>query len=151
VAAGCGAASTDGFDVSAPSGWRDLTRLTEDRSGQSLEAVWEGPKDGKVPVNIAIWRTRLSPGTSLQHLMEVGREGLRRGSPQATFGPLVATRLDGAPAMRFDLTSGDTTARQVGAIHGDQAYLVRFSAARATFARRVAALDALLRSWRWAK
>jgi hypothetical protein len=62
VAAGCGAASTDGFDVSAPSGWRDLTRLTEDRSGQSLEAVWEGPKDGKVPVNIAIWRTRLSPG-----------------------------------------------------------------------------------------
>jgi hypothetical protein len=83
--------------------------------------------------------------------MEVGREGLRRGSPQATFGPLVATRLDGGArdALRphergHDRAPGRRDPRR-------QAYLVRFSAARATFARRVAALDALLRSWRWAK
>jgi hypothetical protein len=111
--------------------------------------VWEGPKDDKVPVNIAIWRTPLPPGISLQHVMEVGREGLRRGSPRATFGPLVSTRLDGVPAMRFDLQNGDTTARQLGAVRGDHAYLVRFSSASSTFPRRVAALDALLRSWRW--
>jgi hypothetical protein len=149
VAAGCGGASTDGFDVSAPSGWKDLTQLTENRSGQSLEAVWEGPKDGKVPVNIAIWRRRPPAGTSLQRIMEAGRAGLRRGSPGAMLGPLVATRLDGAPAARFDLESGQTTVRQLGAIHGDHVYLVRLSAASAAFARRLATLDALLRSWRW--
>jgi hypothetical protein len=147
--AGCGGASTNGFDVSKPSGWKDLTRLTEDRSGQSLEAVWEGPKDGTVPANIAIWRRRLKPGTSLERVMEVGVAGLRRGSPRASFSPLAATRLDGVPAQRFDLQNGDTKARQVGAVRGDFAYLVRFSAASTTFDRRVGALDALLRSWRW--
>jgi hypothetical protein len=102
-----------------------------------------------VPANIAIWRTRLPAGTSLQRIMDVGRAGLRRGSPGATFGPQVPMQLDGVPAARFDVKSGQTTVRQLGAIHGDHVYLVRFSAASAAFARRVRSLDALLRSWRW--
>ena len=57
--------------------------------------------------------------------------------------------MDGVPAARFDIARGLTKVRQVGAIRGDRVYLVRFTAARAAFDRRLATLDALLRSWRW--
>jgi hypothetical protein len=124
--------------------------VSEHRSGQNLAAVWQGPKDGPVSASIVIARSVRPAGVTLGGVMEAGRAGLRRANPGATIGPLVSQRLGGVPAASFDITSGQAKVRQLGAIRGDRVYLVRFTAAREAFDRRVATLDALLRSWRWA-
>jgi hypothetical protein len=147
LAAGCGGAGTDGFDVSAPPGWKDTTDIVEHRSGETLQGAWQGPKDGDVASTIVIVRSERPAGVSLDALMEAGRAGMRRGG--AAVGPVVPVRLGGAAAARFDYTSGARQVRQLAALRGDHVYFVTFAAARGAFDRRVATLDALLRSWRW--
>jgi hypothetical protein len=149
LAVGCGGASTDGFDVSGPAGWTDRGDVVKGRSHEDVQAAWEGPKDAGQAATITVIRAKRPAGVSLAQLMQAGQGTMRRAYRDARVGPVASEPLDGAPAARFDFSHGGAQARQLGAIRGDHLYLVTFTAARAAFARRVATLDALLRSWRW--
>jgi len=149
VAAGCGGAGTEGFDVSAPPGWTDRGDVVKHRSREDVQAAWEGPKDGGQQTSIVVVRAKRPPGASLARLMRAGQQTMGRAYAGARVGPVIPERLDGAPAARFDFTHGGAQARQLGTIRGDHVYLVTFTAARPAFARRLATLQALLRSWRW--
>ena len=144
LAAGCGDASSEGFDVTAPAGFKDQTGLTTRRSDAKIEALWQS-----ADASIAVVRARRPPGASLTDVMKAGQEQTRKSYPGARIGPLAAARLDGAPAARFDFTRAGGQARQLGAIHGDHVYLITFTAKPEAFERRLASLDGLLRSWRW--
>jgi hypothetical protein len=144
VAAGCGGASSEGFDVTAPAGWQDQTGLTKRRSEAKVEALWQSPD-----ASIAVVRAKRPPGASLAEVMRAGQEQMRREAPGAQIGPVSPTTLDGAPAARFDLTRADARVRQLGALRGDRVYLITFTAKTGAFERRLESLDGVLRSWRW--
>ena len=144
LAAGCGGASSEGFDVSAPAGWKDQTGLTTRRSEAKVEALWQSP-DASIVVG-----ARQAPARRLARRRHEGRPGEDAAEwPSAEIGAVSPTTLDGAPAARFDLTRTGARARQLGAIHGDHVYLITFTAKPGAFERRLASLDGLLRSWRW--
>jgi hypothetical protein len=144
LAAGCGGASSEGFDVTAPAGWKDQTGLTTRRSEAKVEAVWQSPQ-----ASIVVVRAKRPAGASLADVMKAGQDEMRRSWPGAQIGAVSPTTLDGAPAARFDLTRTGARVRQLGAIHGDRVYLITFTAKPGAFERRLSSLDGVLRSWRW--
>jgi hypothetical protein len=144
LAAGCGDASSEGFDVEAPAGFKDQTGLTTRRSEAKIEALWQS-----ADASIVVVRAKRPEGASLTDVMKAGQDQTRADHPDARIGPLAPARLDGAPAARYDFTRAGAQARQLGAIHGDHVYLITFSAKPDAFQRRLSSLDGLLRSWRW--
>jgi hypothetical protein len=146
AAAGCGGASSDGYNVTAPAGWKDQTGLTKRRSDAKVEALWRGPG-----ATIAIVRARAPAGSSLDDVMRAGQDTMRSESPGTQIGAITAARLGGGPAASFDYSRPGVQARQLGAVHGDHVYLITFSAKPAVFEQRRQTLDALLRSWRWTR
>jgi hypothetical protein len=95
-------------------------------------------------------RVEARAGATVRSITETGRRNLRKafGSAAAT-GPPVDIRLDGEPALQLDYNADEARVRQVGALRAGHFYLLSFTAARASFKRRVADFDAMLRSWRW--
>jgi hypothetical protein len=144
LAAGCGDASSEGFDVTAPAGFKDQTGLTTRRSEAKIEALWQS-----ADASIVVVRARRPDGASLDDVMKAGQDQTRGEYPSARIGPLAPAKLDGAPAARYDFTRAGAEARQLGAIHGGHVYLITFSAKPGAFQRRLGSLDGLLRSWRW--
>jgi hypothetical protein len=144
LAAGCGNASTEGFGVEAPAGFKDQTGLTTRRSEAKIEALWQS-----ADASIVVVRARRPKGASLTDVMKAGQDQTREEYPSARIGPLQPAKLDGAPAARYDFTRAGAQARQLGAIHGDHVYLITFSAKPGAFERRLSSLDGVLRSWRW--
>jgi hypothetical protein len=144
LAAGCGAAGSEGFDVTAPAGFKDQTGLTTRRSEAKIEALWQS-----ADASIVVVRARRPDGASLTDVMKAGQDQTRESYPSARIGRLAPAELDGAPAARYDFTRAGAQARQLGAIHGDHVYLITFSAKPGAFQRRLSSLDGVLRSWRW--
>jgi hypothetical protein len=144
LAAGCGDASSDGFNVTAPAGFKDQTGLITRRSEAKVEALWQS-----ADASIVIVRARRPKGASLTDVMKAGQDRTREEFPSARVGPIAPAKLDGAPAARYDFTREGAQARQLGAIHGDHVYLITFSAKTGAFQRRLSSLDGVLRSWRW--
>jgi hypothetical protein len=144
LAAGCGDASSEGFHVEAPAGFKDQTGLTTRRSEAKIEALWQS-----ADASIVVVRAKRPEGASLTDVMKAGQDLTRADHPDARIGPLAPAKLDGAPAARYDFTRAGAQARQLGAIHGDHVYLITFSAKPGAFQRRLSSLDGLLRSWRW--
>jgi hypothetical protein len=103
-----------------------------------------------VTTSIAIVRVEAPENATLEGITRSGRRNLRKAYGEAgVTGPPVPEELDGEPALRLDYKADEARIRQVGALRAGHFYLLSFTAAEKTFKRRVAAFDALLRSWRW--
>jgi hypothetical protein len=147
VLGGCGGSEPTGYEATQPDGWRDATNHASLRSGTAFQAVYEGPKDGDVTASIAIVRSERVPDARLDDIVREGQRNL--GKAYGDAGAPKEVRLDGERAMQFDYEAEDGRVRQVATVHDDHFYLVSFTAAKEAFERRVAALQAFMRSWRW--
>ena len=100
--------------------------------------------------SISIARVEAAPGDTVASITRAGQQNLAKAyGKAATAAAPVATRLAGAPALRFDYEAEGGQVRQLGALHDGHFYLVSFTASRSAWGERLQALDELLRSWRW--
>ena len=150
LVAGCGGAEHRRLRRQRPARLAGPDARDRDRSGQSLQAAVERTRRTvEVPVDIAIRRTPLPRARpSSTSWRSAARSAPRQPSSDAR--PAGLDQLDGARRCASTSRAATRTARQLerGPAATD-VYLVRFSCRSSTFARQVAALDALLRSWRW--
>jgi hypothetical protein len=151
VLAGCGGAATsNGFEAKAPSGWEDATDTAELKSGGEFEAVWAGPADGGVTATLVVIRGAPVGRASLE-----GAVAKDRGLLEKVLGTAVRAtvpqpmKLDGRPALAFDYVAGVKHARRVNAIHDGRLYAITLEASKGAFQRRRGTFDAYLASWRW--
>jgi hypothetical protein len=151
VLGGCaGGATSNGFSVKAPPGWRDATETAETKTKAEFEAVFEGTSVEGIAPTIAISRSdgRKDPG--LQRATELARKAVL-----AAFGPeskptsLAGERLGDEPALRFDYRAGDKRARYLQAKRGDRLYALTLESAPESFDRMLAILRGVQGSWRW--
>jgi hypothetical protein len=150
--AGCGgdSATSNGFALTPPAGWKDSTERAEVKTNGEFEAVYEGtPVDGITPT-IVISRIEQRKVPTLQRATDLARKAVLtafgKGSEPTV---LVPERLGGEPALRFDYKAGPKRARYLQAKHGKRLFGLTLESAPAAYARNLETFEALRASWKW--
>ena len=135
--------------MTAPAGWRDVTRAVSERSGAALDVAYDGPVGGGLAANLNIVRrdAERAPLTGLARRGQAEVDDLAGG--RLDFTRLVPLRVDRALAVRYEFATDADRVRQVGVLHEGSYYVITLTAPRPAFRRAVPRLDGLLRSWRW--
>ena len=157
AAAGCnatqersGARGSVGYTVTPPAGWKDITRSVEEKTGVAFDVAYGGPTVAGRQLNVNVARRDAGASPSLERLVREGRAEVDElADGKLDFTRWVRTEVDGAPALRYDFSTGDTIVRQVGTLYEGGYFVVTFTAPKPAFKRGVGTLDGMLRTWRW--
>ena len=154
---GCGGGDEDApktvkgtdYEYELPEGWEDATDMGKNPSwrGRVWDSVAIGHPEEQFRTFIQV--TREPTGLSLEQYEQRARGQAQQIWGGLEFGEASSTEINGAPAVMFENTTGETSiVRYVAAVREGVGYIVEFEAGKENEAD-VEELDAVLESWRW--